>query len=119
MFAIPILPTNLFKDFGSDFTRLRATEIKFRLMTTREIDEILLTEISNLAETRVRDQMFGGGLISDNKEVVLLLGESGEENLAIWSDHLGLVKLAKEYFDYLWIGADPYYTDLNHLRTQG
>jgi sugar-specific transcriptional regulator TrmB len=105
VFAVPILKPVLYKDFHSDFIRIGASEIQFRLMTTKPVDEELIEEVKKVAETRIRDQMFGGGLISDNKEVVLLLGESGEETLAIWSDHLGLVKLAREYYDYLWDGA--------------
>ena len=107
VFAIPVLKPILYKDFNSDFIRIEASEIQFRLMTTKTAREELLAEIGKVAETRIRDQMFGGGLISDNNEVVLLLGESGEETLAIWSDHLGLIKLAREYFDYLWDGAVP------------
>jgi sugar-specific transcriptional regulator TrmB len=105
VFAIPILKHTLYKVFNSDFIRIGASRIQFRLMTTKSVNEELISEITKVAETRIRDEMFGGGLISDNKEVVLLLGESGEETLAIWSDHIGLVKLAREYFDYLWDGA--------------
>jgi sugar-specific transcriptional regulator TrmB len=105
VFAIPIIKHALYKNFNADFIRIGASKIQFRLMTTKPVNEELIDEITKVAETRIRDQMFGGGLISDNKEVVLLLGESGEETLAIWSDHMGLVKLAREYFDYLWNGA--------------
>jgi hypothetical protein len=56
-------------------------------------------------EVRVREQMFGGGIIADGREVILLLGQEREEEaigLAIWSDHIGLARFAKNYFDYLW-----------------
>jgi len=45
--------------------------------------------------------MFGGGVIVDGKEALLLLGEE-KPTLVIWSDHVGLVKFAKDYFQYLW-----------------
>jgi hypothetical protein len=51
----------------------------------------------------MRNQMFGGGVIADVKQVVLLLGaEEDSGYLAIWADHLGLAKFARSYFDYLW-----------------
>ncbi len=53
------------------------------------------------AELRYRDVLFGGGVISDNKEALLLLGED-KINTAIWSTHYTLIYLAKTYFDKLW-----------------
>jgi len=48
--------------------------------------------------------MYGGGLISDSREVVLLLGggEQGGLPLAIWASHHGLARFAKDYFEFLW-----------------
>ena len=53
------------------------------------------------AELRYRDVLFGGGVISDNKEALLLLGEN-RINTAIWSTHYTLIYLAKTYFEKLW-----------------
>jgi len=52
--------------------------------------------------------MFGGGVIADGREVILLLGQEGDEaiSLAIWSDHIGLSKFAKNYFEYLWADTE-------------
>ena len=65
--------------------------------------------LKTLGVVRFRDQMFGGGVISDKKEVLLLLGgeTEGEDNLAIWSDHTGLARFARSYFEYLWREASP------------
>jgi len=48
--------------------------------------------------------MYGGGLISDSREVVLLVGggEKGGLPLAIWASHHGLASFAKDYFEFLW-----------------
>jgi sugar-specific transcriptional regulator TrmB len=56
------------------------------------------------AEIRLKDGMFGGGLICDAKQVVLLLGRSGEgtPHMAIWADHPGLAMFGKSYFESLW-----------------
>jgi sugar-specific transcriptional regulator TrmB len=61
------------------------------------------------ADVRVRDGMFGGGIVSDAKQVMLLLGKSGEGNphMAIWADHPGLAMFAKSYFESLWVSANP------------
>ncbi len=53
--------------------------------------------------------MFGGGVVSDGKQVVILLGAEkvgrNYEPLAIWAEHSGLASFAKEYFQYLWEDA--------------
>jgi sugar-specific transcriptional regulator TrmB len=61
-------------------------------------------EKSNLPanlEIRRRDTLFGGGVIVDGREVLLVLGGGGEL-VGIWSDEIGLARFAKEYFEYLW-----------------
>ncbi len=45
--------------------------------------------------------MFGGGVVVDSREALLLLGED-KTTLVIWSNHIGLVKFARDYFQYLW-----------------
>ncbi len=68
-----------------------------------------LRKLRGLADVRVREQMFGGGIISDGSRIVLLLGEEPEKGLtlAISSDHVGLVKFGKSYFEYLWESSKP------------
>jgi len=107
MLALPFLEKTLINTLTPDLIRMKNTSVAVKLMVTKEVDEIILNKISELTEIRVRDQMFGGGVISDGKEVMLLLGGNGGEALAIWSDHLGLTKLAKEYFEHLWRDAKP------------
>ncbi len=60
-----------------------------------------LKKIEGISELRVRDHMFGGGVIADGKEAMLFLGED-KPSLVIWSDHIGLVGFAREYFQFLW-----------------
>ena len=59
-----------------------------------------LKDIPNL-EVRFRKPLFGGGVIVDGTEVLLLLASAGEK-LGVWSNEVGLAKYANEYFEYLW-----------------
>ena len=43
-----------------------------------EIAEKSITKITSLADLRFKENMFGGGVIIDAREVVLLLGRSSE-----------------------------------------
>jgi sugar-specific transcriptional regulator TrmB len=74
-------------------------------LTKREV----LRRLKGLAEIRLREQMFGGGIISDSSQIILLLGEEPEKGLtlAISSEHVGLVKFGKSYFEYLWENSKP------------
>jgi len=60
-----------------------------------------LKMLAAISELRVRDQMFGGGIIVDGKEAMLFLGEE-KPSLVIWSNHVGLVQFARDYFQFLW-----------------
>jgi HTH-type transcriptional regulator, sugar sensing transcriptional regulator len=66
--------------------------------------------ISRVADVRVKDSMFGGGVIGDTSQVMILLGDAksrvgNPEPIAIWANHSGLARFAKEYFQYLWHDA--------------
>jgi len=60
-----------------------------------------LKGLLGVGEARVRDQMFGGGVIVDGREAMLFLGEE-KPSLVIWSNHVGLVRFARDYFQFLW-----------------
>jgi sugar-specific transcriptional regulator TrmB len=60
-----------------------------------------LKKISGITQLKFRDHMFGGGVIADGKEAMLFLGED-KPSLVIWSNHVGLVGFAREYFQFLW-----------------
>jgi sugar-specific transcriptional regulator TrmB len=101
MIAAPVLPKALADVAENMITQLNNANVKVLFMTTRKAKDWNLQKLADVAEVRVRDHMFGGGAIADGKEAMLFLGED-KPTLVIWSNHLGLVQFAKEYFQYLW-----------------
>jgi sugar-specific transcriptional regulator TrmB len=80
---------------------LQVKNLAVRIITAEKTSSAKkLGRIPNLG-VRYRKPLFGGGIIVDGKEVLLLLA-SGGEKLGIWSNEIGLTKFAKEYFEYLW-----------------
>ena len=94
---------------------IRNSGTNIRIMISKEVSEASLKKIADIADLRLKENMFGGGVICDAREVVLLLGggtqnspeQNGESALAIWSDHAGLASFAKNYFEFLWTEATP------------
>jgi len=105
MVAAPILPKTLIETVTPMLMQLQSAGVKVSLMVSKEAKNWNLTKIAQFAEVRVRDRMFGGGVIVDGKEAMLFLGED-KPTLVIWSNHLGLVQFAKEYFRYLWESSE-------------
>jgi len=105
MIAAPSLPGTLEDTFVSMLTRLQNAGVNVLFMISREAKDWNLKKFANVTEVRVRDQMFGGGVIVDSKEAMLFLGEE-KPTLVIWSNHLGLVKFARDYFQYLWNSSE-------------
>jgi len=106
LIAVPALPKELLDLVTPTLLHIRNQGVQVRLMTSKNIEKEVLKEVGSFAEVRVRNQMFGGGIVSDAPEVILLLEEErGGTTLAIWSDHVGLARFAKNYFDYLWNDA--------------
>ena len=78
------------------------TRVNIKLMVAGKGEDWKnLKGLAGIGELRVRDQMFGGGIIVDGKEAILFLGEE-KPSLVIWSNHVGLVRFAREYFQFLW-----------------
>ena len=76
--------------------------VKIKLMAAgKKADWLFIKKYPSLNELRIRDHMFGGGIISDGKEAMLFLGED-KPTLVIWSNHVGLIGFAREYFQFLW-----------------
>jgi sugar-specific transcriptional regulator TrmB len=102
-FALPVVPELALVAFLPILTRLHADKVSVKFLLSNGIDSEIFRKLGELADVRVRDKMFGGGLIVDDREAVIVVGSEGADlSLAIWSSHSGLVELAKTYFDYLW-----------------
>ena len=103
MIAIPSLSARLADLIAPTFSKL-PSDVKVRMLLTTNIERSIVTNLPRMGEVRLRDQMFGGGVIADTNQVVLILGvgAGNESKLAIWSAHTSLAKFAKNYFDYLW-----------------
>jgi sugar-specific transcriptional regulator TrmB len=102
--SVPTIPDSVAEMLIPLVKSIAERGVKVQLMTMKQPTSETMVKLANLCEVRTREQMFGGGIIADGREVILLLGQEGEEatSLAIWSDHVGLAKFAKNYFEYLW-----------------
>ncbi len=83
---------------------LKEKGVKSQILTSPELPPEAAGQLARYAEIRTRKTMYGGGLVSDSREVVLLLagGDQGGLPLAIWASHHGLASFAKDYFEFLW-----------------
>lgn len=89
--------------------QVRSSGVSVKVMVAGDWD---VEEVAKVGEARLRDNLFGGGVIVDGKEALLFLGEADTKRsysglLVIWSNHIGLVKFAREYFQLLWDTAKP------------
>jgi sugar-specific transcriptional regulator TrmB len=102
MIAAPEFARNIIASttFSPEILQKTRVNIKFMIAGKAE-DWKSLKGMTGIGELRVRDEMFGGGIIVDGKEAILFLGEN-KPSLVIWSNHVGLVRFAREYFQFLW-----------------
>ncbi|MFH0849187.1 MAG: helix-turn-helix domain-containing protein [archaeon] len=102
--ALPTFPESMLDLIEGTLLHLKSQGVRISVMTTPEIGKKVIRRIRDLAIVRLREQMFGGGVVCDMKQVLLLLEEEGDSHgaLAIWADHVGLTRFARNYFEYLW-----------------
>lgn len=104
--SVPLLPDSVAELLIPLVRSVAERGVKIRVMTMQGRANETMSKLATYCEIRSREQMFGGGIIADGKEVILLLGQEEEAvNLAIWSDHVGLAGLAKNYFEFLWVDS--------------
>ena len=101
--SVPVIPDNVADMLIPLVRSVTERGVKIQIMTMKGPTSEAINKLARFCEVRSREQMFGGGIIADSREVILLLGQDKEAlGLAIWSDHVGLAKFAKDYFEYLW-----------------
>ncbi len=109
LIAVPDFAKGFVDASVSILGHVRNNGVNVKIMVTGDWNE---KELALLGSARLRDNLFGGGVIVDGKEALLFLGEADSKRsysglLVIWSNHIGLVKFAKEYFELLWNTAKP------------
>jgi len=102
MIAVPEFAKEVIVSATHFLGALQKTRVNVKLMAAGKAEDWMnLERLVDISELRIRDQMFGGGIIVDGKEAMLFLGEE-KPSLVIWSNHAGLVRFAREYFEFLW-----------------
>jgi sugar-specific transcriptional regulator TrmB len=106
MITLPEAGIELVKHALPKLRALHDKGIKITILTSDKIDKESITSIKRVAEVKIKKGLFGGGIISDKRYVVILLGpevagENSSEVIAIWADHIGLAGFARQYFEYL------------------
>lgn len=99
LISLPYLPERA-EESLSLLSLLAARGVSVRILLTRGI-RLKLSGV----EIRRRERLFGGGVIVDGREVLLILGQQNDV-IGIWSNEPGLARFAEEYFNYLWKGAE-------------
>jgi len=106
MIALPEASQALVRQALPKLRLLHDKGVSITILTSDEMDRESLKAVSRVATVKVRKGLFGGGIISDKRYVVILLGSeiggtNASEAVAIWADHAGLAGFAREYFEYL------------------
>jgi len=104
--ALPQAAESVAKPLQPLMRTLHEKGVKINILASAKINHETLKALSRIADVRIKDGLFGGGVIGDGKHVVILLSEGSSEGsvepVAIWADHAGLAVFAKGYFQYLW-----------------
>jgi len=106
LIAIPKVAEDLAKEALPKLRLLHDRGVDITILVSEDANSEILKALSRVAKVKIKNGLFGGGVISDKRYVVILLGEdlgtSGStEAVAIWADHSGLAGFAREYFEYL------------------
>ena len=106
MIAIPRASEGLIKQALPKLRLLHDKGVDITILISDSLDKDALKAISRVATVKVKKGLFGGGIISDKRYVVILLGPEVSDSasadiVAIWADHAGLAGFAREYFEYL------------------
>lgn len=106
MIALPEAGVDLVKQALPKLRSLHDKGVQITILASDKMDKESIEAIKRVAKVTIKKGLFGGGIISDKRYVVILLGpelggENSSEVVAIWADHAGLAGFARQYFEYL------------------
>ncbi|WP_148700952.1 TrmB family transcriptional regulator [Candidatus Nitrososphaera evergladensis] len=119
--ALPSVAQDVAKPMQPVLRTLYERGVKINVLASEDTSADIVRALSRVAEVKLKNGMFGGGVIGDGKHVMILLGEGMIENgmidpIAIWADHAALAGFAKDYFHYLWADAKAQQKKANSNR---
>jgi len=103
--AIPRSIYGFYLQLGGRIREIMRRGVNVKVLADSNHEELLKKIIEAGVEVALKEKMFGGGIIVDDEEALILLGEEKLSPIAIWSNHGELVKVAKIYFEHLWRDA--------------
>ncbi len=106
LIAVPKAGEELVKQALPRIRQLYDKGVKVTILTSDKFDKNTVKGLTRVAVVKIKKGLFGGGIISDKRYVVILLGpeishSNTSEIVAICTDHAGLSGFATEYFEYL------------------
>ncbi len=110
LIALPQVVEDIARPIQPMLRILHDKGVKITVLVSEQTSPDTVRTISRIADVRLKNNMFGGGVIGDSRQVMILLGEGKSEvgkfePIAIWAEHIGLAGFAKDYFHYLWADA--------------
>ena len=107
LLAVPHVAESLARPLQPVLRSIHERGVSIRILASAKMSPDVVKALARVSEIRLKEGLFGGGVIGDGKHVVILLGENVGESgmgdpIAIWADHAGLAGFAKGYFQYLW-----------------
>jgi sugar-specific transcriptional regulator TrmB len=110
LIALPQVAQDIAKPVQPMLRTLQEKGVKITVLASEGTNTDTIRALSRIADVKLKNDMFGGGVIGDSRQVMILLGEGriekgSYEPIAIWADHIGLAGFAKDYFHYLWEDA--------------
>jgi HTH-type transcriptional regulator, sugar sensing transcriptional regulator len=113
MIALPKAGEDLVQQALPKLRLLHDKGVDITILTSDNMDKESLKAISRVSQVKIKKGLFGGGIISDKRYVVILLGPEVSDStsadiVAIWADHTGLAGFAREYFEYLLKDSKEY-----------
>ena len=105
MISIPEVRQDLIRQALPKLRALHDRGVQINILTSDRMDPEYLRSLTRVSTVKIKENLFGGGIISDRRYVLILLADISDtdasEMVAIWADHAGLAKFASEYFEYL------------------
>lgn len=106
MISIPEAGRDLVRRAMPKLRALHDRGIQITVLTSDRMESESLKSLARVSTVKVKENLFGGGIISDRRYVLILLAPDmvdakSPDMVAIWADHGGLAKFASGYFEYL------------------